>query len=50
MMSSFQIVLKTVATTIDLLVAAIVLLSVKDNKPRIGFIAVCMANLVAIWF
>lgn len=47
-MSSLQIVLKTVATTIDLLVAIIGIYTLKGN-PRIGLAFIFLINLCGIW-
>ena len=48
-MNVYQIVLRTIATTIDLLIASIILLKGDNRNMKAAYSAFCLLNLAGIW-
>ena len=48
-MSLYQIILKTVASTLDMLIALVVISKGNDQKMKIAYSIFCLLNLAGIW-
>jgi len=48
-MSGLQTILKTVATTIDVLVALIIVIRGQGNDMKMAYTVFCLLNLIGIW-
>ena len=48
-MNAIQIIVKTIASTIDLLIALIIAAKGEKNEMKISYTVFCFLNLIAIW-
>ena len=48
-MNVYEVILKTVATTLDLLIALVVALKGESNNMKIAYSVFCLVNLIGIW-
>ena len=48
-MNVYQIILKTVATTVDLLVALVVISKGESHNMKVAYSVFCLLNLAGIW-
>lgn len=48
-MSVYEIVLKTVASTVDLLIALIVILKSDNQRMKAAYSVFCLLNFAGIW-
>ena len=48
-MSAYQIILKTIATTLDVIVAITIILKGESKEMKTAYSVFCLINLAGIW-